>query len=213
MTRRRVIVVICLLGLGCIAAITAIETWQCVQNQQEHARELRDEQHRARDAAHAMGDAGANYIKVHAPWGVFNQISYNFRDREITDDKLRHLAGLTGVVGLDLSENPITDNGLRFVSQVPHLQWLQLSRTNVSDRGIAYLKALKNLRIIDVSCTDITQRAAKDFAAMQALESVYARGTALHDVQGVTVNDTDLPRTWIRDNIEQPLKQEDGSEE
>jgi hypothetical protein len=208
MTRRRITRIVCLAAVASLAVVVGIGAWS-VARTRSHARELSEEQRRALRATGKMGDAGATYLKVYAPWGAFNQISYNFRDRALTDEKLRNLAGLTGVVGLDLSENPITDDGLRFVAQVPHLQWLQLSGTKISDRGISYLRRLKNLHSLDVSFTGTTQGAAKDLAKMPGLEVVYARGSGLHDVKGVTVNSSDKPATWIRDAVERPLKQED----
>lgn len=201
MTRQRIMGLVFCAAVACAVVVVGIGAW-CVVGTWLHVRELSDEQRRALEASGKMGDAGATYTTVHAPWGVSNQISYNFRDRGLTDEKLRHLAGLTGVVGLDLSENPITDDGLRFVAQVPHLQWLQLSGTKISDRGISYLKGLKNLHSLDVSFTGTTQGAAKDLAEMPRLEVVYARGSGLQNVDGVVVNASDEPRTWIRDAIE-----------
>ena len=208
MTRGRIIRIGFFAAVACGAVVVGIIAWWFAATWL-HARELSEERHRALEARSRMGEAGATYLTVHTPWGVFNQISYNFRDRGLTDDKLRHLAGLTGVVGLDLSENPITDDGLRFVAQVPHLQWLQLSHTKISDHGISYLKGLRHLHTLDVSYTAITQEAAKDLAEMPGLEVVYACGSRLHDIKGVPVNATNQPKTWIRDAIERPLKQGD----
>ena len=207
MRLRRIIGVVCLFALGCVAVVIGINVWHFVGTRL-HAKELSEEQGRALDAHSDMGGGGASYITAYASWGVFNQIDFNFRDRELNDNKLKHRVGLTGVVGLDLSENPITDEGLRYVGEVPHLQWLQLSDTNITDRGIEHLRDLKHLRCLDLTGTRITQEAASVLAEIPQLEIVYARRSRLREVQGVTVNRLDEQNTWIRDCIAIPLRQE-----
>ncbi len=155
-----------------------------------------------------MGGAGTVGCTVHTPWGVFHQLSFKFRGRRLDDRRLEHLAGLSTVVGLDLSDNPITDEGMRHVGQVPHLQWLQLSGTQITDEGIKHLAHLKHLHTLDITRTAVTQEGAKYLAEMPMLEVVYARGTGLEEVKGITVNTATLPDTWIHDALERPLKQE-----
>ncbi len=211
MTRRKVLRLGCLIVLIAVVLVVAIEVVTfgvAFYRARARARVLGQEAKRASEACYLMGEAGTRIITVHAPWGVFNRISFNFRKRRLDDRRLDLLAGLTGVVGLDLSDNPITDEGMRHVGQVPHLQWLQLSGTQITDEGLKHLAHLKHLHTLDITRTAITQEGAKYLAEMPMLEVVYARGTGLNEVEGVTVNTTELPDTWLDQFLERPLRQE-----
>jgi len=196
MTRRHIIVTIGLCLLSALALFLAMALDYSLQ-MRRHARLLSDELERATRAQARMGGGGRGTSRENVFGVVFNRIEFNCRGRDVDDEKLKHLAGLTGVVGMDLSENPITHEGLRFVAEVPHLQWLQLSRTHITNKGLKHLRGLKQLRVLDLTHTQITQEAAEHLAEIRMLDAVYANGTDLRTVPGVAVDVSSEPETWI----------------
>jgi hypothetical protein len=58
--------------------------------------------------------------------------------REVTDDGIRHLAGLP-LEHLDLSETAVTDAGLEVLRHLPRLKTLVLASSRVTDEGLAAL--------------------------------------------------------------------------
>ena len=68
----------------------------------------------------------------------------------VTDDGLRHLAGLHRLDWLRLSRARVTDDGLRHLTQLESLQRLELQETEVTDAGLAHLRRLTSLKFIDL---------------------------------------------------------------
>ena len=75
----------------------------------------------------------------------------------ITDDGLKHLAGLRSLKRLTLGAHDITDRGLKYLRSLPELESLSLSNnTAVTDQGLIHLKgmALRELHIPNAAKTD-----------------------------------------------------------
>ena len=74
----------------------------------------------------------------------------DLRDTQITDAGLKHLKGMTKLIGLHLNGTSITDAGLVHLKELTNLKALYIAETQVTDMGIAELrKALPNCTIID----------------------------------------------------------------
>jgi hypothetical protein len=63
----------------------------------------------------------------------------NLSGTAVTDDSLKHLAGLTKLEYLSLGGTPITDAGLEHLRGLVHLKELQCSK-HVTDAGATKLK-------------------------------------------------------------------------
>lgn len=72
---------------------------------------------------------------------------------ELTDEGLRHLAGLPHLKRLDLSRTAVTDRGLAVLRELPALESISLSMTHVTDGGTAVLADCHRLRRVDCAWT------------------------------------------------------------
>lgn len=68
----------------------------------------------------------------------------------ITDAGMKHLAGLTQIRILNLSETGISDGGLRHLKGMMDLEELVLSSTAITDAGLEHLKALRSLKFLSL---------------------------------------------------------------
>lgn len=162
--------------------------------------EYRAQTRAASRAVQAMGGGGFHADLAHAPGKAAKiRIELSFRGREIDDAAITHLRGLTGVVGLDVSETKITDAGLAVISTLPDLEYLQLAETTVTDAGLDALVRLKHLSRLDIRGTRVTNGAKPILQRVEALDIVYAKGTELSEGEGFEINvDDDLGPFWVR---------------
>ena len=77
-------------------------------------------------------------------------------DTQVTDVELVHLAGLTELGQLYLSNTQITDTGLVHIKGLASLEWLDLEQTKVTDAGLVHLKGLTNLKELALTSTKVT---------------------------------------------------------
>jgi hypothetical protein len=73
--------------------------------------------------------------------------------KELTDDGLRHLAGLPRLAHLNVSGTAITDRALDVLRELPALESISLAMTRVTDEGMALLANCHGLARIDLSWT------------------------------------------------------------
>ena len=83
----------------------------------------------------------------------------------VTDAGLEHLAGVSTIEELDLSETAITDAGLKTIAKLPVLKTLNLFGTSVTDVGLAHLKPVKTLRRLFVDQTRTSISGVADLKA------------------------------------------------
>jgi Leucine-rich repeat (LRR) protein len=124
-----------------------------------------------------------------------NVRTLDLRDTAITDEGLRHLAGLTKVevlyvlpVSGDIkdgqivrsTEPRISDAGLQYIGQMTELRGLILSSTRVTAHGMKHLAGLKHLEALDLSWTDVSgggMENLKDLVQLRYLGLGYTRIT------------------------------------
>ncbi len=68
------------------------------------------------------------------------------RSVELADDQLKHVAHLTGLTDIDLSESGILGTGLAHLARLTSLERLVLVATHVGDKELAHLANLASLR-------------------------------------------------------------------
>ncbi len=116
--------------------------------------------------------------------GAKNVRTLDLRDTAITDEGLRHLAGLTKVeilflfpVSTDVkdgqivrsTEPRISNAGLQYIGQMTNLRGLMLSSARVTAHGLKHLAGLKHLETLDVSCTDVSDEGLENLKGLVQL--------------------------------------------
>ena len=105
------------------------------------------EQTSQEDAVAAIEELGG-YISFEGDTG--GTIDFvSLRGTAVTDTGLKHLEGMTDVIGLDLGAIGVTDTGLEHLKGLARLEELNLIGSQVTDEGVEKLQqALPNCKII-----------------------------------------------------------------
>ncbi len=89
---------------------------------------------------------------------------------QMTDEILAEVARVDGIVGLHLNgSRGVTDNGLRHLAGMPRLKRLDISGTSITDRGLDVLRHLPGLQNLSLAGTAITDAGASELANCPAL--------------------------------------------
>jgi len=90
--------------------------------------------------------------------------SYGFLgpDTKVSDAGLVHLAGMTRLESVNLSNTNVSDAGLAHLGRMPSLAGLNVTGTKVTDAGLVHLKPLPKLTKLNVSGTAVTAQGVKD---------------------------------------------------
>ena len=122
----------------------------------------------------------------------------------VTNDDLKHLAGLKNLRVLELDWNKgIGDAGVAHLGKLTRLETLDLRLTKVTGKGLGALVRLKNLRRLDVSDTPVDDVGLKHISQLARLEVLNIGGTkitdkglhhlkGLKDLRGLTLNGTGI---------------------
>jgi hypothetical protein len=151
--------------------------------------------HRARNNMGGIG--GLSIVTVYGNHRPHNNIALNFRATEQNDQSITNLQGLTGIIGLDLSENTISDQCLYAIKDYERLEYLQISKTTIDDKGTEIINNLDNLIALDISWTKISQDSATFLEHMPKLKIIFSKGTDLKEVNGVLVINDIESESWI----------------
>jgi hypothetical protein len=79
-----------------------------------------------------------------------------FAPKQINDDGLKSIAGMTELVTLELDGTHVTDAGLKHLAGMKKLKTLVLSSTRVTDEGMEDLTKLPSLETVTLFETKIT---------------------------------------------------------
>ncbi|MCE9555242.1 MAG: hypothetical protein K8T91_17975 [Planctomycetes bacterium] len=102
--------------------------------------------------------------------------------RQLTDEDLRHLAGLRNLKYLSLAGAELNDAGLKHIAAVRSLETLDLSRTHVTDEGLVHLAQLPNLEELVMRFNpQITDRGLAHLRQCRKLRVLYLDGTHIND--------------------------------
>ena len=102
-----------------------------------------------------------------------NLVMLDLEGIEITDDQLRHVAHLTGLQELILSETNILGTGLKYLAKLDSLKKLWLSGTHVGDNELAYLSELPFLEGLGLRNTPTTDAGMVHVGKIASLEVLY----------------------------------------
>jgi mono/diheme cytochrome c family protein len=101
------------------------------------------------------------------------EIDFHLTGASVTDAALTPLAGIKGVVELNLGKTSVTDAGLVHIKGLTDLTTLHLEGTKITDKGLANIKGLKNLTYLNVYNTAVTDEGLNQLAGLTNLKSLY----------------------------------------
>ncbi len=96
---------------------------------------------------------------------IGNVIWLNLANTKITDDGLKHLAGMK-LKKLHLEKTQIGDEGLAHLKDQVELEYLNLYGTKVTDKGLVHLHGLKKLKRLYVWQSQVTPEGMKKLEKM-----------------------------------------------
>jgi internalin A len=80
---------------------------------------------------------------------------------KITDEGVKHLAGLKQLTNLSLASTQLTDAGLKQLTGLTELKKLSLSFTKITDAGVPDLSMLKGLEELGLPFTEVSADGVK----------------------------------------------------
>lgn len=101
--------------------------------------------------------------------------------RNIDDQVLRSLTGLTHLKELSLDYTKITDDGMPAIRSMPELNTLSLRYTPVSDRSTGVLSGLPKLSKLLLTGTKLSDGTVVELGKMSSLSELYVRWTRITD--------------------------------
>jgi hypothetical protein len=103
----------------------------------------------------------------------------NLEKCSVTDAGVKELACLSRLQDLVLCETKVTDEGLKHLAGLKQLANLDLSKTAVTDAGMKSVAVLSRLRQLDLGGTKITDAGLKELAALEHLDTLHLESTAV----------------------------------
>lgn len=112
----------------------------------------------------------------------FGKVTYvNLACAKFDHVVVEHLAGMTDLKTLLLSDSQITDAGLERLKGLTELERLDIDRTEASDVGLGHLKGLTELKRLSLSYTQITDAGLENLKGMKSLEILGLNGPKATD--------------------------------
>lgn len=105
----------------------------------------------------------------------------NLDNTQVSDDGLKHLAGMTSLTKLRLSNTQIKGEGLKHLAGLMQLPNLTLSHTQVGDEGLKHLAGLTNLGWLDLSHTQVSDEGLTHLTGMTHLTWLLLENTQVSD--------------------------------
>lgn len=90
------------------------------------------------------------------------QTMVTFNGYQVTDEALKNLPDLQGVVVLGLQQSSVTDAGLAHLRGLANLQMLSFRYTRITDKGLQNLKGFKNLVGLNLGYTKATVEGVRE---------------------------------------------------
>lgn len=101
--------------------------------------------------------------------------------RDLDDEGLAALRGLTGLKTLLLDDSKISDVGLRSLAFFPELEALSLMNTELFGGGLKHLRHLTKLRHLSLTGTKISDDVLRHLEPLQQLRSLQLTGTGISE--------------------------------
>jgi serine/threonine protein kinase/Leucine-rich repeat (LRR) protein len=105
-----------------------------------------------------------------------------FQNKQLTDDALKHLEGLTNLTYLRLEASPIGDAGLEHIKDLTNLAHLHINTTKVTDAGLASIRGLVNLReLVFSNLPKVTNAGLETLTNLKNVTTIYLANTGVND--------------------------------
>jgi hypothetical protein len=101
------------------------------------------------------------------------RIDFSLRGKEVTDEDLALLKGMTNLVELNLGGTTVTDAGLAHVKGLSNLTRLQLHNSKITDAGLEHLKGLQKLTSLNLYGTAVTDQGLEHLKELKNLRKLY----------------------------------------
>ena len=90
----------------------------------------------------------------------------------LTDEAVRHLAGLTALESLTLNDGKVTGSGFSALDTLAHFTSLSITNCPIDDRGCQSLASLHHLESLELTGTQITDRALVSIAKLFLIKTL-----------------------------------------
>jgi serine/threonine protein kinase len=116
----------------------------------------------------------------------------------ITDVGVAHLAAMTGLVRLDLSQTDVGNGACKTLASLPALEQVSLSQTRVEDGDLEVLSSCKSLkRLFLESCVRISDKGLESLAKIRTLTELHIRDNPELSEAAIRSLKAALPRCQI----------------
>lgn len=121
---------------------------------------------------------------------------------KITDDAVRHLAGLGKVTMLDIQRTGLTDEALQHLKGLKALKELRLNATKIKGPGLAHLARLPALDELSLEETPLTEAAVDHLVKLKHLSTINVDGSALTKTQLRTLRQRGLKNLDVTGEVD-----------
>lgn len=116
---------------------------------------------------------------------------------DVEDKDIQNIAGLTGLVGLQLDETEVGDESLKTFCHLPNLKFLSLSSTQLTGSSLACLVTLKNLKRLELGHNVLKKEYLSDLIKLRQLERLGLQGCQITDQDLETISKLDNLRSLL----------------
>jgi hypothetical protein len=103
--------------------------------------------------------------------------SVDLSKRQVSDDDLKLLTGLSHLEALNLDYTDVTDAAMPTLRAMPKLKDVSIRFTKVGDEGCRIIAAAPNLQVAHFTGTKITDNSLPELSKSQGLRQLYIRWT------------------------------------
>ena len=101
--------------------------------------------------------------------------------RKFEDAQLKHINGLTSLLGLALWETAIRDAAFMYLSRMSNLRWLDIGDTQITDQGLAFIRGMPSLEELTLLNTRISNEGLHHLEGLNKLKRLDLMGTKVDD--------------------------------
>jgi len=157
----------------------------------------------------ALLDLGKTSITdghLHGPLALRNLVTLRLDLTQIGDETLAQLAAseCKGLRILSLAGTRVSDQGLKHVAGLAQLEELDLRATAISDEGTEHLKSLAGLKRLVLGQTGITDAGLASLSEIKGLQHLYLDGTQVTP-KGLEVLRASLPQCAVTCEVGEPV--------
>lgn len=141
------------------------------------------------------------------------EVSFYLSSKPIGDEQINGVNAIGEVIWVNLAGTEITNDGLKHLAGLP-LTKLHLERTKIGDDGLKHLKSFKELTYLNIYDTQVTDAGLEHLKELKKLKKLFVWKSAVTDAGIKKLNQT-LPNLEIVGElklepvvIEEPKKEE-----